>query len=1190
MAVDRHKSRTDLVRIPMIGSPAYHVLEDFLNQTMSPGVIKDMLLSDGGSGTLDVDSGSGFIRISNSDISQLVSFDYTGVTGEALVDNALNWIYLDYNSGTPIVDTTVTFSDIDLHSEIILGRVYRIGTELHILQAGQRMADYNTIDCKRAFEVDGFSHATGSVTSAGTGIRTIDVTEGVWYCAHNRIVTPAVDTGAGGDFTYWYNVAGVLTADPLETQINNTQYDDGTDLATLTNNRYGVHWVYLDPDGHVHIQVGTGDYLLAGAQAALVPIPPAFISSVCFLIAKIIIQKSAAAFQSVSTTFETEYIYATPVDHNDLGNIQGDLPYEHSDQGTSVADTPTFAGLDSTAKVDITGTTEQGGVGEEMDVALYVGDSVADHIVTMLKGILPVAQDYMEVFGGEDTSGQFGKGFIVRHLKATAEYAIYYSTSGKFDGTETLLFKLDDNGDLHIAGDVELINPNPSGDVDSNDLILIANHNAGVGVQTGSIKVAYGAQPYIRLSPPNAAGAETAGYDFSDLAISPSGSKDIGTSGNKFVNLHLSGRGNALEILLTGQSAPAHAEGLLFYDSDKNALTFYNDNSELAMQIGEELWIKGKAAEDLLEGQVVYISGASSPPLPDFTKAIGTTGTAGKTMAMVTQPTASSGAAVTVTTFGLVRDLDTSSGGVLDTGSENWTPGTELFLSTTVVGAMTSTKPTADRVVRVGWVLRQSATIGVIFVSLKPVPAANGIIIDDAGGLITATEVEAALQENRTLLDTHATRHAGVGGDPVDHDTLTNYVLAQHRIINDAGSSASELWSAQKILAEISALSSGVGRKDAVKDYVDNTAAPPTEVDGDRYILDDTGVSHADWDGAPALAMVEFVTDTWIATVPEEGWVTYSDAEGYDRLYVDDGAPAWELRNYAGAAHKNSHDPEDGSDPLDTAAPSELAAVQAAAVGTSHSLARADHAHQIQHAISDNHLLTVDGTANQPVATDYAKFTAEGLEGLDASQMITDLAHKDSHDPEDGGDALDCAAPGTIDENANAEGSSHSFARADHNHQHTAALHENGGGAEISAAGLSGELADVQVPKYTWMTMSWSTPTDTDPVVGTSGHRVPFIMPAGGSSAAIESVMATCETAPTTNPLLFNINRTGGGTNDVFTLDQDIALATTDSGTLTPDTATCADEDFFALEIVAPLPDAATAQNVVVVMLIKVTF
>ena len=92
----------------------------------------------------------------------------------------------------------------------------------------------------------------------------------------------------------------------------------------------------------------------------------------------------------------------------------------------------------------------------------------------------------------------------------------------------------------------------------------------------------------------------------------------------------------------------------------------------------------------------------------------------------------------------------------------------------------------------------------------------------------------------------------------------------------------------------------------------------------------------------------------------------------------------------AAAAHKDTHDPQDGADALDTAAPLELASVQASAVGTSHSFARADHQHQIQHSIADNHLVTMDDA--DAADNDYAKFTANGLEGRSYSEVMGDLS------------------------------------------------------------------------------------------------------------------------------------------------------------------------------------------------------
>lgn len=92
----------------------------------------------------------------------------------------------------------------------------------------------------------------------------------------------------------------------------------------------------------------------------------------------------------------------------------------------------------------------------------------------------------------------------------------------------------------------------------------------------------------------------------------------------------------------------------------------------------------------------------------------------------------------------------------------------------------------------------------------------------------------------------------------------------------------------------LSLSSSGVRRRTVI-DYVDCTVAPPTEVTGDRYILDFTlGTIHPDWDGASRGDIVEFGTTTWSAESPQEGWVAYVDEKDTDYRYVDDGTPTWE--------------------------------------------------------------------------------------------------------------------------------------------------------------------------------------------------------------------------------------------------------------------------------------------------------
>lgn len=102
--------------------------------------------------------------------------------------------------------------------------------------------------------------------------------------------------------------------------------------------------------------------------------------------------------------------------------------------------------------------------------------------------------------------------------------------------------------------------------------------------------------------------------------------------------------------------------------------------------------------------------------------------------------------------------------------------------------------------------------------------------------------------------------------------------------------------------ADLDALTSSYSRRRMVIARVDNTAAPPTEVTGDRYLLDATGASHAGWDGAAANDIVEFDGASWVATSPLEGWIVYSDGSNTDWLYVDDGSPGWQERTTGSGA------------------------------------------------------------------------------------------------------------------------------------------------------------------------------------------------------------------------------------------------------------------------------------------------
>jgi len=130
-------------------------------------------------------------------------------------------------------------------------------------------------------------------------------------------------------FTYWYYDGDLETpawvAVKGSTAISNSQYNDvDTGLANLTSNRYGVHWVFMDFDSHIHVVYGQGDY--TANQAELVEVPgslPPIATSFAVIIAKIICQQGS---DTLIITYPWEPVFRSSLasDHGSLGGLADD--------------------------------------------------------------------------------------------------------------------------------------------------------------------------------------------------------------------------------------------------------------------------------------------------------------------------------------------------------------------------------------------------------------------------------------------------------------------------------------------------------------------------------------------------------------------------------------------------------------------------------------------------------------------------------------------------------------------------------------------------------------------------------------------------------------------------------------------------------------------------------------------------
>ena len=270
------------------------------------------------------DNGDGSITVGNGEYHLSTRTDGKGTNNYiisggvfSLTDNAQNYLVADYNGGTPIVRV---ISDVNLINEttiVPIFSVYRSGTVLHSQNwdaLGVALANkvHQSIVKTQRYRREsglGLSEVATRYLSVGSGR--------VWVGAVPVDIASVLTST--DNLRLYYHSGGVWTLS-VQTQYNNTQYDNGTNLVNLTANRYAVNWIFrgIENQKHVYVVLGRGDYTLAQAQEAVLPAIPTVISSHAALVGKLIVQNGATTATSIQSAFDVQFSTATPNAHNDL--------------------------------------------------------------------------------------------------------------------------------------------------------------------------------------------------------------------------------------------------------------------------------------------------------------------------------------------------------------------------------------------------------------------------------------------------------------------------------------------------------------------------------------------------------------------------------------------------------------------------------------------------------------------------------------------------------------------------------------------------------------------------------------------------------------------------------------------------------------------------------------------------------
>ena len=310
-----------------------YTLSELMDHEWSSGVVDGGLLTDNLDGTVSIAAAISTIRPTANPHDKLFGVATAAQLNIALTDNAVNYLYLNYNAGSPAFAITLIESDVNGMDKALAYEIHRQGNVLHYIDCRNQ-----TVDALRKSNslFSGFSrfiHANGGSILGSTGLA-ITCTAGLFYrriepIAHVAFDTSIVGTANANIFDMWYrDGVGGWVYNANNKTINTTTYDNNTGTpVALTNNRFGVTWFYIvnDTPSELHAVMGQGDYLkLSDAAVATPPSSiPTLLSGMGVLIGVVAYEKNNTVFDAVYSVFSTTFTSSSATTHNNLSGLQG---------------------------------------------------------------------------------------------------------------------------------------------------------------------------------------------------------------------------------------------------------------------------------------------------------------------------------------------------------------------------------------------------------------------------------------------------------------------------------------------------------------------------------------------------------------------------------------------------------------------------------------------------------------------------------------------------------------------------------------------------------------------------------------------------------------------------------------------------------------------------------------------------
>lgn len=256
----------------------------------------------------------------------------SGVTNSggipSLIDGDTNYVVIDYNGGSPIYNVYNNDDIVNDSDVVLMYVVYRSGNFIHVLEFGNYGAGLANKLNDRIMMTDRFGWESGLMISLSGVTGVVELSAGVAWNGPYRQTLVGVNSMDDVFFKNFHS-GGTWTYTTTGNTLNNTYYDNGTDIVSATTGNYLVNYYYRgqEVNDHLYEVYGNGEYAsVALAEIADSPSLPELITSHAFLVGRIIVEAGVStgitqtAFGSV---FQATGSAPSSGVHNDLTGLQG---------------------------------------------------------------------------------------------------------------------------------------------------------------------------------------------------------------------------------------------------------------------------------------------------------------------------------------------------------------------------------------------------------------------------------------------------------------------------------------------------------------------------------------------------------------------------------------------------------------------------------------------------------------------------------------------------------------------------------------------------------------------------------------------------------------------------------------------------------------------------------------------------